>query len=276
MSIFNFLTRGYKTHKISIYSGYASFFIAVSAIPFLSIVFYVVGTLSPSLEAELFDFFSLLVPSDILLGFDLIIEEIRGSNVSLLLPAGIVALVWSSCKGTAGLATGVENIYKRNESNSSYFIKIVKSLIFTVIFTITVILSLALCSVGKEILEGVFTNSIWLSRLLSLRYVAFLFVLFIIFLFFYRFISRRRGIFNHAFGALFSTVGWFVFTLIYSRYISFALDAHSIYAGVGGLIFFMLWIYFTVNIILIGALINLYFIKSREKSPEYDKHFIKR
>ena len=131
-----------------------------------------------------------------------------------------------------------------------------------------IILSLAIFSLGKVLLNNIHPSTqaldVLLHVLVKLRFVAFFFVLSIFFTVVYRCVSKKKGILKHIPGALFSSSGWLIFTFLYSKYISYVLEKPTIYASMGTLVLFMLWIYFCVLIVLLGALVNKYFIKKRE------------
>ncbi|MBQ7761775.1 MAG: YihY/virulence factor BrkB family protein [Clostridia bacterium] len=260
------LIKVYKEDRINILSGYASFFITISAVPFIALVFFVLGKLSPNLVDSFENLISTIVPQGLLNGFNSIIEQIKVANAKILLPISIITALWASCKGTGGLARGIEHVYKKDREYT-FFSNIFINIYRTVIFTALIILSLIVFSIGDVLVANIKTDSyamnILFQILLKLRFVAYLAFLVLIFDILYRRLSGVKGLLNHLPGAIFTSVGWTVFTAIYSVYISFVLGKPSVYLGMGTLVFFMLWIYFLVMIVLIGSAINKLYIERK-------------
>lgn len=259
------LIKVYKEDKLSILSGYASFFITISAVPFVSLVLFILGNLSPSLVDSFEALIATVVPQGLVDGFFSLIEQIKETSITILLPVSVLTALWASCKGIGGLARGIQVVYK-NDQESVYILRVIKNLWRTAIFAILLILSLAVFSVGDLLLANIKTDSYAMSVifniLLKLRYVAYLAFLVLFFVFLYRRLSGIKGLLKHLPGAIFTSVGWTIFTAIYSLYISFTLGKPSVYLGMGSLVLFMLWVYFLVMIILIGSEINKLYIIS--------------
>lgn len=57
---------------------------------------------------------------------------------------------------------------------------------------------------------------------------------------------------------LFATIGWVLFSVIYAYYIANFSNYTVIYGALGAFTLFMLWIYFCILILLIGAEINVF------------------
>ena len=260
------LIKVYKEDRINILSGYASFFITISSVPFIGLIFYVLGKLSPSLVDSFENLISTIVPQGLLNGFSAIIEQIKIANAKILLPISIITALWAACKGTGGLTRGIEHIYKREEEKV-YLVRVVQNIYRTLIFTILAILLVVVFSVGKVLIANIqpenYAMHILFQILLKLRFVAYLAFMVLVFDIIYRQLSGVKRLLNHLPGAVFTSVGWTVFTAIYSIYISYVLSKPSVYLGMGTLVFFMLWIYFLVTIVLIGSEINKLYIQRK-------------
>jgi membrane protein len=63
-------------------------------------------------------------------------------------------------------------------------------------------------------------------------------------------------------GALFSAILWYVFSYVFSLYVD-RFNGYSIYGSLTFVVVIMLWFYFCMYIILMGAQMNRYF------SPAY-------
>ena len=269
--ILKFLNHSYKRDKVSVYSGYASFFITISTVPFIALLLFLLGKLSPSLVSTFENLLSEIIPSQLWDGFINVIDKIKETDLSIFLPISILAAIWAACKGTGGLTKGISAVYEKQE-RSVWLLEAIRVIFRTALFTLIVIASLFVFSMGKLLLNNVHPTShaldVLLHLLVKLRYVAFIFLLTVFFTVVYRCVSGKKGILKHIPGAVFSSTGWLIFTFLYSKYISYVLIKPSIYLGMGTLVLYMLWVYFLVVIILLGAIINKYFIKKRESQLE--------
>ncbi len=241
------LFRSYSRDKLRIYSSSAAFYIVVSALPLIAILIFSLTHLSPSLIAELKTLLEGILPSELFKELNTIIASISEKGVFAYVPFSILAAIWGSTKGIGGLCHGIESIY--GIKGSSYFIlRSIKALWRTLVFYAITIASLLAFAISKLI---------YVESPIALLFIRGRVVILAIFLFvaLTLFFSKISGTqFKKQIpGGIFSSIGCMLFTFFYSIYITYALRSQSIYAEMGTLIFFMLWVYFCVNIILIGA-----------------------
>ena len=70
---------------------------------------------------------------------------------------------------------------------------------------------------------------------------------------------------GHLPGALFSALGWILFSLLYSVYIAHFPRASAVYGALGAVCLVMLWLYVCTFILLLGAEINRYLAEKRSR-----------
>lgn len=244
------IVKAYTQKELRLHSSSAAFYIVVSALPLVAILIYTLSFFSPDLITELEGLLKAILPKDFYGDLRVIIAAIRNNRLPALVPVSIFAALWGSTKGIGGLCNGVEAIYGTKKQMGLIF-RWVKTLWRTVAFYLIIIGSLLIFALGKLI----YTTSLFVSLLLNLRVLLFALALSLFFAFFYSRLANTP-IKNHFAGGALAAIGWMLFTFLYSIYVSLALDYASIYAEMGTAIFFMLWVYFCVNIILAGAQIN--------------------
>lgn len=244
------LSKEYTAKRVRIHSSSATFYIIVSIIPQMAILFYVLSLLSSDLSRELEAFLSGLLPKELSSSFYSLIQSIKSSNLSALVPFSVITALWGSTKGVSSICFAIEEIYISHK-RTRVLKRILKSLWRTLLFYLLIVSFVLLIFLSKIIPHP----SLILNIALELRIIIFILSLL---LFFAAVYSRLSGksLKSQLIGALFSSVGWSVFSYIFSVYLSFTLNSNSIYAEMSAPIFFMLFCYFSVNIILIGALIN--------------------
>ena len=99
-----------------------------------------------------------------------------------------------------------------------------------------------------------------MTLLLFLLRSAFSLLLFTIyFAFLYYFIPGRHALFREELpGAILSSFLWISFSYLYSFYVDTWGTISSIYGSLTSIVFLMLWLYFCITFLFLGALLNKY------------------
>ena len=83
-------------------------------------------------------------------------------------------------------------------------------------------------------------------------------ILFGFFLLMYKFVPKHKVKFRTQIpGALFSALGWYVLSWAFSVYLDVFKNFSIIYGSLTSIMLLMIWVYWCMNIILIGAEINM-------------------
>ena len=98
------------------------------------------------------------------------------------------------------------------------------------------------------------------SVLVGMRTLITLVLLCLVFLMLYKFVPNRSETLKSQIpGAMVSSVAWSLFSLAFSIYIDLTPGTVNMYGSLTTLVLIMLWLYFCMWILLIGAEINSYF-----------------
>lgn len=238
--------------KLTVHAAEASFFTITSAVPFISLLIAIIGILLPdSLPIS-----NLSIGAEEILKF--IFGEMEEAPGIPIISISAVTALWSASRGVGAVRGGIETVYHANKSKT-YLARRIKSLISTVIFIalLTAVASLLLFGdlvlrfFGEEVGEAIY----------SFRTPLFIAVVTGLFTCVYASIAKRSEIMPHSFvchvpGALFSSVGWVLFSYFYSLYISNFPGASYIYGSLAAICLIMLWIYICMIILLTGAEVN--------------------
>ena len=241
------LIKDYSRDKLRIYSSSASFYIVVSALPLIAILIFSLSHLSTDLIRDFKDLIQGVLPKELFKELNTIILSLSQKKASAYVPFSILAAIWGSTKGIGGLCHGIESIYNIRQSHS-FFVRASKSLWRALVFYVLMIGAILILSLRKLIHVKSPISILFVKG----RVVITAFLLFFALTLFFSKI-RSTSFKKQTLGGIFSSIGCILFTYFYSIYISYALRVQSIYAEMGTIIFFMLWVYFCVNIILIGA-----------------------
>jgi len=237
--------------RVSLHAAHASFFVITSAVPVASILFALTGVLRPDGSVETLFKIPSSVLSDLLSHLTAELHSIPGVS---LLSFSTVTTLWSASRGISGIRSGIETIYGCTEK-SGYVAHRLRSLLVTVLFILFLVATVGI------LLFGDFLG----LQSARIRFPVFAAVLIVSFTGIYTAAARRSEkvrceIRLHIPGALFSTVGWIVFSWGYSLYIRHFPSATTLYGGLAAICLIMLWLYFCMMILLLGAEVNkLYF-----------------
>lgn len=249
-----------KKQNISAYAASTAFFLFLSLVPMLIVICTVIPY-TPLTEENLVTAFTDFTPQTVDPVVESLIAEVYDKSAGILSIA-VFATIWSAAKGVLALIRGLNAINGVEENRSYIFLRMVASL-YTIIMLVGVILSLFIMVFGYQLVD------LALHRIPQLQYVVtfvmhfrFLFawgVLTLLFCIIYALIPNRKLRLNEQIpGATFSAVGWSVFSWGFSLYVG-SPGSYSIYGSLSIIVIIMIWLYFCMYILLIGAYINRYF-----------------
>ena len=244
--------------QIPVYAAHASFFIILSVFPllvlFLGLLRYTgisVDTLTDALVGIIPE---ALLPSarKIILGAYL---NTSGTVVSI---SAITAL-WSAGRGVYSLLAGLNAIYGTRE-NRGYFYTRSICMLYTFGLLLVLLLTLILYVFSTGLLQYLQIRGRLLSplsRILNLRLILLLGVQILRFMAIYAVLPNRKNRLGDCFpGAVFSALGWMIFSHLYSRYVMYFPRYAHIYGSVYAVALSMLWLYFCISIVFYGGVLN--------------------
>lgn len=251
-----------KEDNISEYAASAAYFTIISFIPF--VLFFVTLTKFANIDKNIiFIVLNEVIPSDISKVLLNIIEEIYLKSTETL-SFSLIIIIWSAGKGFFFLSKGIKNIYKI-EIKNNFLLRIAGS-IYTLILVILIIFFLILILLGKSlyitIMKRCYQISFVIYILYRFRVVFLVFIMITIFYFLYKLISKK---YSHIYGAIFSAIFWQILSYLISIYVKISNNFSYLYGSFSSLILIMLWVYFCIYIILIGAEINFFISKYNKK-----------
>lgn len=265
-----------KTHVYA-YAAQASFFVIISTFPFTMLLFTIIQTVVPISEYEVLKAASNLLPNEIANVINQIIQELyTKTSVSITLLSSLV-LLWSASRGVKSIASGLKMVY-HNKQTVGYIKSSLFSLIYTLVFMLSIILSVVLLLFGQNFANILATNfppiSYIVSVFMSIRSIISLVFLTLVFMVAYKFLASNKTKFKSHFpGAFLAASGWIVFSYGFSIYIKNFSNYSYIYGSLAAIILLMLWLYFCMIILLIGAQTNMWLIKKdiKLKIPFFSK-----
>jgi len=195
--------------------------------------------------------------------FNLILDQLKAlteqktSSLSFGFFGGLAIALWSAHNGTLALFDAMNIAYEEREKRGIVQLNLV-AICFTLCFLIA-----AISLVGAVAVMPVVLSFLWLDRwtetlALVLRWPILLTIVLVGVGVIYRFApSRAPARFRWiTWGAIFSTVAWFITSLAFSFYLDHFANYNATYGTLGALIGFMVWIWISIVILIIGAELN--------------------
>jgi len=257
-----------KESHLSAYAAQSAYFIILSAVPFVMFLLTILNFIN-------FDADGLIVSivgaapsetSDILLN---ILEGINVNSSGAILSFSIIALLWSAGKGVMAITKGLNSVYGIPETRHYVILRLV-STFYTLMFAVIIIFTLAFLVFGNKIYLWICTVLPFLDNvaafIISARTILSLLILTIFFVFLYKFLPNRKCTLKRQLpGAIFTASGWMISSYIFSIYVDYSPGLSYMYGSLTGLIILMLWLYFCMNLLFLGAEIN-YLLYPGEKN----------
>lgn len=252
-----FLKRFNEDH-VGAFAAQSAYFILLSFIPFVLLLVTMVRY-TPLTQEIVTEALTRAVPAEFRSFVEGIVGEVFGKSAAFVPVSAIIAL-WSAGKGINALTNGLNCVY-RVEETRSYLINRLRSMVYTMVFVVAVVGTLVLLVFGNQIQARIAQRVPAVAGLTSvivgLRTFIALAMLCLIFLMIYRFVPNRKATLKSQLpGAMVSSVAWSLFSLIFSIYIDFIPGTANMYGSLTTLVLIMLWLYFCMWILLIGAEIN--------------------
>ncbi len=259
-NIRGFLTR-IKNDHVSAFAAQSAYFILMSIIPILLLMLYLIRFL-PITQADLVDLFFAVVPEEFKGLFMMIVEDVFTKSTALV-PLTVVFAAWAASKGILSLYGGLNTIY-HVPIVPNYLVARLLSALYTLLFIVAVLVTLVLMVFGTGIQENLILHvpvaAQFTAFFVHFRFLITLAFLMLTFLIMYVVLPNRRASFKSQLpGALVSAAAWLIFSWGFSLYVRYSRGYNRMYGSMTTIMFLMLWLYFCMGILLIGAEINAYF-----------------
>lgn len=248
-----------QKNELTAMGAQLSYYLIISIFPFL-IFLLTLLKYTPLAQENTLQQLSLILPETIYSVILQIAEEISSTNNFTLLSFGFIGTIWAASRGTSAIIRSLNKAYEAQESRS--FLKINSvGILSTLALAMVIIFSLALLVFGKILgaiifkhlgLENVFESLWW-----YLRYLIPVVIIFIVFSLLYLYSPNVPLGFRDVYpGAIFSTLGWLSASQLFSYYVNNFGHFSLTYGSLGGIIIFLVWLYMSSVIILLGGEIN--------------------
>jgi len=247
--------------KINVYAAQASFYLIMSVIPILMVMFTLLQY-TPLSQEMVIDAVGKILNEDMLATVKEVVGNVYDGSITLISFVA-VSLMWVAGKGIMGLMSGLNNI-RGLEEDRNYLLLRARSSLYTIFLVIAFIVAMAILVFGFRFQEYLCELIPLLGRhqnlLIYIQTLLALCLLTLIFAALYVFLPNRRLRFlSQLPGAVFATLSWCAFSYFFSIYLDYAKNMSVIYGGLVTLVIMMLWLYICMYLWFMGAELNVYF-----------------
>ncbi len=260
--IFKGFTQRLRKDNVSAFSAQAAFFLFMSIMPFLSLLLTLVRYL-PISQTVLYTTVIGVVPEPLKPLVDEILGELSVKNRSAYLSMSIVLVIWAAAKGVMAIIRGLNSVYHVEDKRNYVKLRLISAL-YTVIIVAAIVLSMLLLVFGNQIYYALKTDFPKAAGIISIfirqKIILSMLLLTLFFMFIYRLVkSAANNVLLIIPGAVFSALSWNLLSYAFSIYIKYSQNFSYTYGSLATIVLFMLWLYFGMYLMFIGAEINSYF-----------------
>ena len=260
--------------EISLLSANLSYYFILSLFPMLIVAL----ALTPYFKIDqqfLLEKIQNFAPGD--LGdylFDMISEVLNNKN-NTIITVGIVFTLWSASSGIYGIIIAFNNAFRVRDGRIWIVTKLI-SVVITALFLVGMFVVLALVVFGKQLTYLLFHKfnldegfyNLWSV----LNYSFSILFTFIVFVFLYIMgPNLKLKAISILPGSIFATVSWTLISRLFGYYIDHFSSYIKTYGTIGAFMAFIIWLYITGYILIIGAEINAIFHNYRVEHRVFEE-----
>ena len=250
------------SHHTGAYAAQAAYFFVLSLIPILLLLLTMVQ-FTPVTKMDIMNAVMQVFPKTVEGTITSIVNEVYAQSGGVI-PVTLIVALWSAGKGVLSVNSGLNSIYENIETRNYLYLRLRASL-YTVLFIIAIILSLAISVFGNSISVLVYKHLPFLTTVMDMiiksRTLITLVVLTLFWDLVYKYLPNRTNMSKTTMrqqlpGAMFTACGWLLISFIFSVYLDIFTGFSSMYGSLTTIILIMLWLYGCMYVILLGGELN--------------------
>lgn len=249
------------------YAAMSAFFFVLSLIPIILLLLTLVQY-TPLTKIDVMSAVANVVPESITPAILAIVNQVYNQSAAVI-PITVIVAMWSAGRGVLAVTAGLNCIYKSQETRNYLYLRI-RATFYTVSFIVVIVVTLVVLGFGNSISlfveEHIPIASHVTKFLIEIRTITIFLGLIVFSLCIYKFLPNRKDcLFAQLPGAVFTAVGWLFTSFFVSKYMEIFKGFEDMYGSLTTIVLIMLWLYFSMYIMLLGGKVNMYF---QEKSRE--------
>lgn len=247
--------------QISVYASHACYFIVLAVFPMLVLLLGLLRYTGLQID-YLIQLLEGVIPEALLPTAEKLIISTYRNTSGVLVSASALIMLWSASRGIHGIRTGLNAIYHVSEDRGYFYTRGI-SVVYTVLFVLVLLLTLVLNVFGTTLLERIPLEPgsllSFLNSVVDFRFFLLLGIQIAVFSGVFMVLPNRHNKFMDSLpGALLSSIGWLVFSDLYSIYVEKFAALSNVYGSVYAVALSMLWLYCCITIVFYGGALNYY------------------
>ncbi|MFR5582505.1 MAG: YihY/virulence factor BrkB family protein [[Clostridium] scindens] len=253
------MTADVTEDHVGAYAAQSAYFFMLCMIPIILLLITMVQY-TPVTKADVMTAVIQVFPTSVDSMITSIVNQVYNQS-SEIIPITVVVALWSAGKGVLAMTSGLNCVYKCNETRNYIFLRI-RATIYTVMFILVIIFLLVLSVFGNTLNIFIAAHVPILKnladRLIAMRTIITPIVLMIFCLLIYKFLPNRKDKLRKQLpGAVFAAIGWMIVSWIFSVYVDIFKGFSDMYGSLTTIVLIMLWMYFCMYCILLGGELNM-------------------
>lgn len=253
------MTADVTEDHVGAYAAQSAYFFMLCMIPIILLLITMVQY-TPVTKADVMTAVIQVFPTSVDSMITSIVNQVYNQS-SGIIPITVVVALWSAGKGVLAMTSGLNCVYKCNETRNYIFLRI-RATIYTVMFILVIIFLLVLSVFGNTLNIFIAAHVPILKnladRLIAMRTIITPIVLMVFCLLIYKFLPNRKDKLRKQLpGAVFAAIGWMIVSWIFSVYVDIFKGFSDMYGSLTTIVLIMLWMYFCMYCILLGGELNM-------------------
>ena len=253
----------YFTKRVSRSAAELAYFLILSFFPVMICINAVIGTLDLNV-ASLLEEAAIIIPEAALTVLTEYVRYITTNQSHTLLVAGIIMMLFSASAAVRSLMNVMDDIYERKTYTGLW--QIVASVAFSVLFLLTIYLSLVVVLTGNwffRLLEELIHRVSWLAHVKLpwewqwMRFLILFCLVMVVVMLVYR-ATAPRGKPRPPIltGAFLASAALVLASVLFSYFIGLSSRYSLVYGSLGSVVILLVWLYLCGNIIILGSCFN--------------------
>lgn len=253
--------RAISRMHIPLHAAYAAYFIVLAIFPGLLLILSILGYTGLDVT-NLLELLAEILPKALMSMAEDLVFSVYQNASGTVLGISAVAALWSASRGIYGVLRGLNAIYDVSESRNYLYTRSI-SLVYTFFFLVVLVLTLVLHVFGNTLLSTLTMVDnpvlIFLVDLIDLRFLLLLVIQSLLFTLMFMVLPNKRNRFWESLpGGVFASLGWLVYSDLFSIYVENFNRYSNIYGSVYAVALGLLWLYCCMSILFYGGALNRY------------------
>ena len=247
------LLRRIQTMNIPGHAANSAYFIVLAVFPALVLVLSVLRY--TRLDAgDLLALMEGFVPSALMDAAEDLVVATYAHASSAVVSVSALGALWSASRGIYGILKGLNAIYGVQENRGYWYTRTI-SVLYTFLLLVVLILTLVMNVFSDHLLDMALPG--FLTRVVNLRGIVLLLLQTALFTAMFMVLPNRKNRFSDSLpGAVLASIGWLIFTQLFSWYVTHFAGYSNIYGSVYAVALSMLWLYCCMSILFFGGALN--------------------